>query len=49
MKVLHVGKYYPPFLGGIEKVNFDLVENLNHKRDCEVDELCFHHSIYNEE
>lgn len=49
MKVLHVGKYYPPFLGGIEKVNFDLVENLNHKRDCEVDELCFHHSIHNED
>lgn len=49
MKVLHVGKYYPPFFGGIEKVNFDLVENLNHKRDCEVDELCFHHSIHNED
>lgn len=48
MKVLHIGKYYPPFFGGIEKVNFDLVENLNLKKDCHVDELCFHHSVRNE-
>lgn len=48
MKVLHIGKYYPPFFGGIEKVNFDLVENLNRKEDCHVDELCFHYSVKNE-
>ncbi|WP_372768539.1 glycosyltransferase [Pseudoalteromonas sp.] len=27
MKVLHIGKYYFPFFGGIEKVTQDLVEN----------------------
>ena len=48
MKVLHIGKYYPPFFGGIEQVNFDLVENLNLKEDCQVDELCCHHSVHNE-
>ena len=43
MKVLHIGKYYPPFFGGIEKVNFDLVEGLN-KRSIHTDVLCFNHS-----
>ena len=42
MKVLHIGKYYPPFFGGIEKVNFDIVEGLN-ARGCETDVLCFNH------
>lgn len=42
MKVLHIGKYYPPFFGGIEKVNFDLVEGLN-KHDIQTDVLCFNH------
>lgn len=45
MKVLHFGKYYPPYFGGIEKVNYDLVESLNQKPDCEVDELCFAHMV----
>lgn len=48
MKVLHIGKFYPPFYGGIERVNFDLVENLNRIPNCTVDELCFHHSVGNE-
>ena len=49
MKILHFGKYYPPFMGGIEKVNFDLVEKLNLYEDCQVDELCFAHKVkYNE-
>lgn len=43
MKILHIGKYYPPFLGGVEKVNYDLVEKLNLKDDCQIDELCFCH------
>lgn len=43
MKVLHIGKFYPPFCGGIEKVNYDLVENLNKIENCNVDELCFQH------
>ena len=45
MKILHFGKYYPPYFGGVEKVNFDLVEKLNQKADCQVDELCFAHTV----
>lgn len=48
MKVLHIGKFYPPFCGGIEKVNYDLVENLNKIENCNVDELCFQHLAGNE-
>lgn len=40
MKVLHVGKFYPPYFGGIEKVNFDLVEGLNNL-GVKADVLCF--------
>lgn len=47
MKVLHIGKFYPPFYGGIEKVNYDLVEQLNNIENCQVDELCFQHSSKN--
>lgn len=45
MKILHFGKYYPPYFGGVEKVNYDLVEKLNQKDGCVVDELCFCHSV----
>ncbi|MGZ2369849.1 glycosyltransferase [Ancylomarina sp. YFZ004] len=42
MKVLHIGKFYPPYFGGIEKVNFDLVEGLN-SSNFSVDVLCSNH------
>lgn len=45
MKILHFGKYYPPYFGGVEKVNYDLVEKINKKYDCQVDELCFAHKV----
>ncbi len=40
MRILHIGKYYPPHFGGIERVNFDLVEGLN-QMDIQTDVLCF--------
>lgn len=40
MKILHIGKYYPPYFGGIEKVNFDLVEGLN-QIGIKTDVICF--------
>jgi rhamnosyl/mannosyltransferase len=40
MKILHIGKYYPPYFGGIEKVNYDLVESLN-EDGFSTDVLCF--------
>lgn len=40
MKILHIGKYYPPFFGGVEKVNYDLVNGLN-KLNVPTDQLCF--------
>ncbi len=42
MNVLHIGKYYPPFFGGIEKVNFDIVEGLN-REGIKTDVFCFNH------
>lgn len=40
MKILHIGKYYPPYMGGIEKVTFDCVEGLN-KEGYRTDVFCF--------
>ncbi|MFK8302436.1 glycosyltransferase [Capnocytophaga stomatis] len=42
MKVLHIGKFYPPYFGGIEKVNYDIVEGLS-EQGVMVDVLCFNH------
>lgn len=39
-KVLHIGKYYPPDLGGIESVTETLVTGLRH-RGIDADVLCF--------
>ena len=46
MKVLHIGKYYPPYFGGIEKVNFDLVEGLN-EAGVATDVICFNNIVQN--
>ena len=43
MKVLHIGKFYPPYFGGIEKVNYDIVEGLNVK-GIQTDVLCSNHT-----
>lgn len=42
MKILHIGKFYPPYFGGIEKVNYDIVEGLNTK-GIQTDVLCSNH------
>jgi len=39
MKILQFGKFYPPHIGGIEKVMFDLTEGLN-RRGIRCDVLC---------
>ena len=43
MKILHIGKFYPPYFGGIEKVNYDIVEGLNAK-GVQTDVLCSNHN-----
>ncbi|MDW5416960.1 glycosyltransferase [Iodobacter sp. CM08] len=39
MKIIHLGKFYPPEYGGIETVTFDLVEGLN-QQGVNTDVLC---------
>jgi glycosyltransferase involved in cell wall biosynthesis len=41
MKVLHISKYYPPVLGGIESVAWELVEGAN-AAGVRTDVLCSH-------
>jgi rhamnosyl/mannosyltransferase len=40
MRVLHLGKYYPPTQGGVETVTFQLAEGMT-KRGIRSDVLCF--------
>lgn len=40
MRILHYGKFYPPYFGGIEKVTYDLVEGMTAKGH-KADVLCF--------
>ena len=42
MKILHIGKYYPPYLGGMETVLRNMTEGLL-DRDCEVTVLTAGH------
>lgn len=39
MKILHISKFYPPFMGGIESVAFELVDGMN-RRGLVSDVLC---------
>lgn len=43
MKVLHVSKFYPPVMGGIESVAWELVEGLN-RQGIPTQVLCAHHA-----
>lgn len=40
-KVLHISKYYHPFIGGVEQVASDCVQAL--ANDCEQKVICFNH------
>ena len=40
--ILHIGKFFPPFFGGIEKVSYDIVKGLNDKY-YKSDVICFNH------
>lgn len=42
LKILHIGKYYPPFRGGVEKVTHDLVSGLRDEKHI-VDVVSFNH------
>ena len=45
MRVLQLGKFYPPDIGGIENVIFEITEGLN-DRDISTDVLCSNSSNY---
>jgi len=43
MKILHIGKYYPPFSGGIENFMGLLLPELQAQSNCEVKAIVHHH------
>ena len=45
MRVLQLGKYFPPYVGGIETIIFNLTEELN-KRGIKTDVLCSNFKKY---
>lgn len=45
MKVLHVSKFFPPVMGGIESVAWELVEGLN-RQGITTQVLCAHHQAF---
>lgn len=45
MRILHIGKFYSPFFGGIERFNQELVEAKTYKASNEVFVLVHHHRV----
>ncbi len=41
IKVLHISKYYPPYIGGIESVAYDIVSSLQKSGNYEQKVICF--------
>lgn len=44
-KILQFSKFYPPAMGGIEQVAWDIVKGINHADAYHCDVLCFHHEM----
>ena len=44
IKILHIGKYYPPFMGGIENFMRELLQQLG--KTCQVQALVHHHQPF---
>ncbi|QOG12073.1 glycosyltransferase [Arcobacter sp. FWKO B] len=40
MRILQLGRFYPPSIGGIETVMYDITEGLNNYKDVSCDVLC---------
>ena len=50
MKILQLGKFYPPSIGGIQLVMYDITETINKNKDIECDVLCSNDvNLYTEE
>nr|WP_234480108.1 glycosyltransferase [Erwinia sp. S38] len=44
-KILQFSKFYPPGIGGIEQVAYDIVKGINRSQTNHCDVLCFHHKM----